>query len=345
MYRKSRNKYRKRKSDVKSKQADLSKQLLKIFAKYNLKGSREQNLDALKNLRQEYLNKQAIYEALRNSAQVQTVDFTAEKNKLSALLDTRNQLESKLSQYGKEIGSLESKIEYLTQQPSVAEASENYNSLKQQFTALLTKYDVMQMVDSAEKLQLSTLQDIRYKVESKLDQCRVELGSLENQIKYLSQQPSVAQTGEHYANLMQQLSVLQGKYDTVQTALNLLRKAKEQVSSSYLPPLADKVGALLQRAIDIDGVIVNENFDVSLQHKGFTRPVELHSKGIQELTAFCFRVALSQSVYGELPLLVVDDAFVNLDETNFAKAMQILKDLSQTTQVIYFSCHERSKTN
>ena len=82
-----------------------------------------------------------------------------------------------------------------------------------------------------------------------------------------------------------------------------------------------------------------------MQENGSTHKVQYFSRGIQELTAFCFRVALSQSVYGELPLLVVDDAFVNLDETNFAKAMQILKDLSTTTQVIYFSCHERSKTN
>jgi uncharacterized protein YhaN len=91
---------------------------------------------------------------------------------------------------------------------------------------------------------------------------------------------------------------------------------------------------------------VDENFAVSLQEGAVTRPVQLFSRGVQELTAFCFRVALSQSIYGEnLPLLVVDDAFVNLDDANFGKAMQILNNLAQNSQVIYFSCHERSKTN
>lgn len=266
--------YFKAKDNCNKQTSNLAQQLQRLFSKYNLSGTVEQNLDDLQSLRQTYQNHQVIYQTLQGSVQQSTPDVSQDKRKLDELLNQKRQIEQSLTLVNVEVGSLQSKIDYLSQQPSVVE------------------------------------------------------------------------TQEQVDNLQQQLQTQESKYQTIQTTLGLLRKAKEQVSSSYLPPLASKVRQLLQMVIDIDDVIVDENFAVSLQEGAVTRPVQLFSRGVQELTAFCFRVALSQSIYGEtLPLLVVDDAFVNLDDANFGKAMQILNNLAQNSQVIYFSCHERSKTN
>ncbi|MBR2974868.1 MAG: AAA family ATPase [Clostridia bacterium] len=268
-------KFRRESKAFKSKLQSLSKRLCSIFAKYNLTGDETHNLDKLRSLRQEYQNKQLIYQTLRGSiGKAASCDVTEAKRKLDELQAQKRQAEYALSQANVEIGSLQRSIEQLSNMPSVVELQDKYN------------------------------------------------------------------------NLQATLKELQSKYKTVQLALNLLRSAKDNVSSSYLPPLAKKVLRLLQGIIDIQDVIVDSNFGVYLQEDGATHPVQLFSRGVQELTMFCFRIALSQSIYGDdLPILVVDDAFVNLDDANFDKAMQMLKQLSQTSQVIYFSCHERSKTN
>lgn len=36
----------------------------------------------------------------------------------------------------------------------------------------------------------------------------------------------------------------------------------------------------------------------------------------------------------------MDDIFVNLDENNLIKAIELLKKLSNQRQIIYFTCHE-----
>ena len=268
-------KFRRENKTFKADLLILNKKLGAVFTKYNLTGETTQNLDVLRTLRQEYQNKQLIYETLRSS-----------------------------------VGALASRD-----------------------------------VDETNG-QIAELQKQKGQVEDALSQANVEIGSLQRSIEQLSNMPSVVELQDKYNNLQDTLQSLGAKYQTVQLTLTLLRSAKDKVSSGYLPPLAKKVLRLLQGIIDVQDVIVDNNFDVFLQEKGVTRPVQLFSRGVQELTMFCFRIALSQSIYGNsLPILVVDDAFVNLDDANFDKAMQMLKQLAQTSQVIYFSCHERSKTN
>ena len=55
----------------------------------------------------------------------------------------------------------------------------------------------------------------------------------------------------------------------------------------------------------------------------------------------CFRIALSELLFkGEAPLLILDDALVNLDEKNFDGATKIISRMGNT-QVLYLTCHDR----
>ncbi|MGN1066585.1 MAG: ATP-binding protein, partial [Candidatus Fimimonas sp.] len=129
----------------------------------------------------------------------------------------------------------------------------------------------------------------------------------------------------------------------VNTVLTLLEQAKENLSTSYLPALSEQCGKLLNAVTNGRyEVKLDRNFTLRLQENGVTKPSEYFSRGIREITLLCFRVALSQMLYGgKIPLLIIDDAFVNFDEENFLQATKLLKNLSQSTQIVYFTCHER----
>ena len=56
------------------------------------------------------------------------------------------------------------------------------------------------------------------------------------------------------------------------------------------------------------------------------------------------RLSLIDSLFEkEKPFIILDDPFVNLDENKIKNATNLLKNLSQEYQIVYFICHESRK--
>lgn len=142
----------------------------------------------------------------------------------------------------------------------------------------------------------------------------------------------------------QLLTIAKQKFAIATKTAEILASAKESLSSAYIPELCTRTQKLLNAITNGNyNVVTDRNFAISLQQNGQTRSLSAFSRGIREITLLCFRIALSELIYGkDIPMLIVDDAFVNFDEQNFNRATQLLKQLSQTTQVIYFTCHDRT---
>ena len=128
-----------------------------------------------------------------------------------------------------------------------------------------------------------------------------------------------------------------------ETVIGLLYQAKDNLSSGYLPKLASRCGQLLSQITDSNyDVVVDRTFNVKIRQQGQTREMHEFSRGIREITLLCFRIALSELLYdGAIPFIIIDDAFVNFDEGNFRRATDLLKQLAQHAQVVYFTCHNR----
>ena len=84
------------------------------------------------------------------------------------------------------------------------------------------------------------------------------------------------------------------------------------------------------------------SFDVSVRDGGKSRVVQSYSRGWRDLLQFCARLSLIKALFaeGELPFLILDDPFVNLDQTHLAKARELLDRLSSEFQIVYLVCHE-----
>lgn len=141
-----------------------------------------------------------------------------------------------------------------------------------------------------------------------------------------------------------QIAELERRYKVADVVSKLLVQAKENLSSSYLPKMCSRCQALLCQVTNGNyEVVIDRSFNVSLREKGQTKPMSEFSRGIREITLLCFRVALSELLYeGQIPFLIVDDAFVNFDEDNFLRATDLLKSIARHGQVIYFTCHKRT---
>jgi len=72
----------------------------------------------------------------------------------------------------------------------------------------------------------------------------------------------------------------------------------------------------------------------------------LLSVGYQDLIGVALRFALADAMYPEeKPFLILDDPFVNFDSQKLARAKQLLDEVAERYQIIYFTCHESRGLN
>jgi uncharacterized protein YhaN len=69
-------------------------------------------------------------------------------------------------------------------------------------------------------------------------------------------------------------------------------------------------------------------------------PEEL-SQATTEQVYISLRLALVQVLQDEYPFpMIIDDGFVNFDRDRTKRIIQILLEMSKSTQVLFFTCHE-----
>ena len=77
---------------------------------------------------------------------------------------------------------------------------------------------------------------------------------------------------------------------------------------------------------------------------GSKKDVKYFSTGYKDLIYICMRLSLINALFKEeKPFIILDDPFVNLDEEKTAKALNLLKKLSDKYQIIYFICNSSRK--
>ena len=70
------------------------------------------------------------------------------------------------------------------------------------------------------------------------------------------------------------------------------------------------------------------------------RDMGYFSRGYQDMTGLCMRLAFADAMYREKkPFLILDDPFVNLDEEKIEHGKAFIREIAKEYQVIYFTCH------
>ena len=135
------------------------------------------------------------------------------------------------------------------------------------------------------------------------------------------------------------------KCEILEKTKKYLETAKEQFSSHYLNRMEN---SFYQNLKYINGEELDINLDVNLNvninEQGKSREINYLSAGYKDLIYICMRLALIDSLFeGEKPFIILDDPFINLDEEKIKNAMNLLRQLSNNYQIIYFICHDSRK--
>ena len=136
------------------------------------------------------------------------------------------------------------------------------------------------------------------------------------------------------------------EYDAITLAIDTLRSADEQIQSRFSP----RLGKLASQYMSIvtggrySDILINRDFSARTRTNddAVARESEYLSAGTLDLMYLAVRLAVCELALpsGERCPLIIDDALVNLDEKRFAQAIELLREIAKTRQVILFTCRE-----
>ncbi len=188
-------------------------------------------------------------------------------------------------------------------------------------------------------------EEIKHKIDvlnNKIDMLNDEKNQIKNQIEVLENRIDESEYLESdIENLKGEISNLEEKYKILNKTEELLKTSKENFSSNYLKSMVIGFNKYLS-LIDTKELktSVDTNLDVKIEVNGSQKEIKTFSTGYKDLIYICMRFSLIDALFsGETPFVVLDDPFVNLDESKTSKALEILQEFTKKYQVIYFSCN------
>jgi len=233
------------------------------------------------------------------------------------------------------------KQEYLLQREEVLRAYEEFQNFYENFTEEEQKEIVS--LEKPEREQLEIRQEIE-KCRLERERLQREQSGIWNQIQLLNAEaeriPELMEDAERIG-----IALKDGRkeYELLEKTVKYLKDARNQFSTRYLGEL--KEGFCRYLKIMEPEQKAEPSLDVKLKVKmmeaGAARDLEYLSAGWQDLVQIAERLAIVDVLFGqnerdEMPFLVLDDPFVNLDSGKQKRAIELLEKLSEKWQMIYF---------
>lgn len=147
--------------------------------------------------------------------------------------------------------------------------------------------------------------------------------------------------------VMTERKELQKRYDALMRAYEWLKGAHAEIKSNFAPRLNQKASLLLSRLTNgkYEDIRANDSFHINLKSvSGEIVEAGFMSRGTYDLLYIALRFAsMSVLTNGNIPPVILDDAFSQLDDTRLLNAVNLIEEDKEFSQVFLFTCHENFK--
>ncbi len=145
------------------------------------------------------------------------------------------------------------------------------------------------------------------------------------------------------AALEEKVAHLEARHNRILACMEYLSAAKERLSTGYMHSMEESFQAYLSLLDTRSQHKITLDTDLSpyVSQGGRLWKQAYLSRGYSDLVNLCLRLALADAMYRqEVPFLIMDDPFVNLDAAKLTGAKAFLRALAGDRQILYFTCHE-----
>lgn len=139
--------------------------------------------------------------------------------------------------------------------------------------------------------------------------------------------------------ILAQMQEATATYNSLRKTMKLLTDAKEGLSTRYLGSMENSFAAYMQELEENAIFHFDTDLTLRVEKGGERRELGAMSAGERDMASFCARLSLIDSIFRqEKPMLILDDPFVNLDDKHYAAVRQLLEQLAERMQILYFIC-------
>ena len=180
--------------------------------------------------------------------------------------------------------------------------------------------------------------------DAKLEDCKAAKAQYTKQMEDLQEQLDLRDEKEaELKELHESQEKDIAKYNLLKVTQEFLQLAKEQFTARYMEPIAKGFSKYYGMLTDdrSGNWMIDANMNLKLRQQGELRETHWLSAGYQDLIGVCMRLALVDAMYQEeKPFLILDDPFVNLDQEKVEAGNELLREVAEEYQIIYFTCHD-----
>lgn len=209
------------------------------------------------------------------------------------------------------------------------------------------EYDMAALATIRIDDSLPTLEALNQQIQRLTEEMEKSHGTINeynNMLEHLQQEyDEWEESRVRLKELKRQQAAEQKRYTYVLCARTKLGLAKEAMTAKYADPILKGFGRYYEMISGdaADRFHVDANTKVTVDEFGKQRDTVALSLGYQDLVGICLRIALVDAMYQEeVPFLVMDDPFTNLDDEKVLAGRKFLQELAQKYQIIYFTCSE-----
>ncbi len=184
-------------------------------------------------------------------------------------------------------------------------------------------------------------------ISARFSECQKAVAIKRREISYSeSVYETLEENKDRLAAAEEKLKEYKEKRAIIVYAEDFLKAADEKLQQKYVAPIKNSLiayAAPLEKALG-EKIVMDKNFKTYFEAGGEIRDDKHLSSGQRCVLSLCFRLSLIENAFaGEKPFLVMDDPFVNLDETHIAKVADFIKEIAKNEQIIYLCCHRSRK--
>ena len=154
----------------------------------------------------------------------------------------------------------------------------------------------------------------------------------------------------HIDELMAERERLTFEYEALKLALDTLMQSGDDISLRITPRLSQRTAEIFAKLTGgrYDGVQLDKELRAAARQVGdpVARDASFLSTGAVDQLYLAVRLAICElALPEEEPCpIILDDALVNFDDERCQCALEVLHEMSQTRQIVLFTCHGRELT-
>ena len=263
-------------------------------------------------------------------------------SRLRRIGECREQLESFFKSYGIGLeGNFTDRLSAVKRDIETVTRLEN--ELKQQNTRLSELPTTQEQPTVTDEIQdREKLLEAEKQLTDGLDEIQRQISVCEADANRLSAKAETfSDIEERLENLRLERDEMTDKLNVINKTLELLGKAKNDLSLRYLDRITDgfnKYSSIIKG--QSEEALIDTELKVMVGCQGVSRDREYFSIGYKDMIDIAMRLALCDALFDkECPMLILDDPFVNLDDRRMANSIGMLKKLAEHRQIVYLTCH------